>query len=105
MFVRTLLIHQSYTKRVRYVYQRQVDQRVTDLPVLQRLQLADVGHAQDGRARLVGGGQVDQGADAPVVIAGRVVEDLARRPVVPVLLDDQQPGASRVATGPDLAVR
>src|SRR5215467_16093813 len=68
------------------------------------LKLADVGDADHGGAGLVGGVQVDLRAEAPVVVAGRVVEDLARRPVVPMLLDDQQPGAAGVGAGGDLAV-
>ena len=38
------------------------------------------GDADGGRAQLVRGGQVDLGADAPVVVAGRVVEDLPDHP-------------------------
>src|SRR5262245_27599179 len=68
------------------------------------LELAHVGHADYGGAGLVGGVQVDLRAKAPVVVAGRVVEDLAGRPVVPALLDDQQPGAARIAACADLAV-
>src|SRR5271156_6474929 len=53
------------------------------------LELADVGDVDDGRALLVRGGEVDRGGDAPVVIAGRVVEDLADRPGGLALLDEQ----------------
>src|SRR5690606_9660285 len=39
------------------------------------------GDGEDGLARLVAGGEVDEGVDAPVVVAGRVVEELAHGPV------------------------
>src|SRR5579864_9168693 len=77
---------------------------ITGMLLAAWLELADVGDAEDGGAGLVGGVQVDLRAEAPVVVAGRVVEDLARRPVVPVLLDDQQRGSAGVGTGADLAV-
>src|ERR1700758_3536052 len=40
-------------------------------------ELAHVGHRQHGLTGLVGGGQVDPGGQPPVVIAGRVIQDLA----------------------------
>ena len=43
-------------------------------------ELADAGDVEDGGAGFVGGGQIDLGADAPVVVTGRVVEDLAQLP-------------------------
>ena len=48
--------------------------------LVMRSERADVGDPHHRRARLVGGGEVDLGADAPVVVAGRVVEDLPDRP-------------------------
>ena len=61
--------------------------------------------ADDGRAGLVGGGQVDLGADAPVVVAGRVVEDLPDRPRVPAARSImQQRRAAGVRAGADLVV-
>src|SRR5262245_52001597 len=46
-----------------------------------RLGWADGGYVDHRRAFLVGGGQVDHGADAPVVVALGVVEDLADGPL------------------------
>src|SRR5215831_3714878 len=67
-------------------------------------ELAGLGDPQDGRAGLVRGREVDQGADAPVVVPGRIVEDLAHRPVAGVLVDDQQPGTTRVGACADLVM-
>src|ERR1700677_1813581 len=69
-----------------------------------RLQLADVGDVDDRGAFLVGGGEVDRGRDAPVVVAGRVVEDLPDGPGGLALLDDQHPRGARVRAGADLVV-
>src|SRR3954452_9516909 len=63
---------------------------------------AYVGHPDDGGADLVGGGQVDLGGDAPVVVAGRVVEDLADHPALRLRLDDDHVGAAGVGAGADL---
>src|ERR1022692_669827 len=68
------------------------------------LQLADLGYGQHGRPRLVGSPQVDLGADAPVVIAGRVVEDLAYRPAVRLGIDDEHRGPAGVGAGADLVM-
>src|SRR5215471_6398920 len=68
------------------------------------LELADVGDPDDGRAGRVRGGQVHLGADAPVVIAGRVVEDLPHRPPAGLLVDDQQGRAAGIGPGADLVV-
>src|ERR1022692_694198 len=57
-----------------------------------------------GPPRLVGSPQVDLGADAPVVIAGRVVEDLAYRPAVRLGIDDQHRGPAGVGAGADLVM-
>src|SRR6202042_1173402 len=69
-----------------------------------QLELADVGDVNDGGAFLVGGGEVDRGGDAPVVVAGRVVEDLADRPGGLALLDEQPRRAARVGPGAELVV-
>src|ERR1700677_3868022 len=69
-----------------------------------RLQLADVGDVDDRGAFLVGGGEVDRGRDAPVVVAGRVVEDLPDGPGGLALLDDQHRRAARVRAGAELVV-
>src|SRR5690348_12624900 len=58
-------------------------------------ELADVGHRQHGLTSLVGGGQVHPRGQAPVVITGRVIEDLAHLPAARKLLDDQQSWAAR----------
>lgn len=55
--------------------------------------IADVGDVDDGSAGFVAGGEVDEGEDAPVVVIGGVVEDLADRPaagVVDRMLVDQE---------------
>src|SRR5580693_4374417 len=69
-----------------------------------RLQLAHVGNAQHGRARLVAGGQVDHRVDAPVMVARRVVEDLPDGPAVETLVDDQQRGTASIRPGKNLVV-
>src|SRR5690606_39627277 len=55
-------------------------------------QLADIGDTHDRAPLRVGGGEVDLGTDAPVVVAVRVVEDLPDPPqrVLRPLLDQQQ---------------
>src|SRR5262252_2664284 len=68
------------------------------------LNLAHIGDPDDGRARCVRGGEVHLGADAPVVIAGRVVEDLPYRPPAGLLVDDQQGRAAGIGPGTDLVV-
>src|SRR3984957_16924565 len=68
------------------------------------IELADVGHVDDGGAFLVGGGEGDRGRDAPVVVAGRVVEDLPDGPGGLALLDDQHRRAARVRAGAELVV-
>src|SRR5438094_4785409 len=67
-------------------------------------ELADVGHRQHCLARLVGSGQIHPRGQAPVVIAGRVIEDLAHVPAAGKLLDDQQSRAPRVRAGADLVM-
>src|SRR5439155_11905662 len=68
-------------------------------------ELPDVGDAQDGRAGLVRRVQVDDRADAPVVVARRIVEDLPDRRLPRLLVDHQQGGPARVRPGSDLVVR
>src|SRR5215468_11504236 len=63
--------------------------------------LGDPDHGQAGRVR---GREVDLRADAPVVIAGRVVEDLPYRPPARLLVDDQEGRAAGVGAGADLVV-
>ena len=53
---------------------------------------------------LVGGGEVDLGGEAPVVVAGRVVEDLPGHPPPGLLVEDQQSRTARVRAGADLGV-
>src|SRR4028119_617126 len=51
---------------------------------------SDVGDPNDRGADRVGLGQVDLRADAPVVMALWVVEDLPHAPVLGVLVDDEK---------------
>src|SRR5690606_33169541 len=55
-------------------------------------------------AGLVGGGQVDLGPDAPVVVAVGVVEDLPHRPGLATLLDDQHGGGAGLRAGAEMVV-
>src|SRR5699024_3020900 len=71
--------------------------------------VSDVGDVDDGSAGVVAGGEVDERVDAPVVVLGGVVEDLADRPaagvVDRVLVDQEQVGIAGVgadAEGPVL---
>src|SRR3984885_15360802 len=66
--------------------------------------MTNVGDLEYGGAGLVRSGQVDGRADATVVVAGRVVEDLPARPRGGPSRNDQQPGAARVGAGPDRVV-
>src|SRR5215831_11464106 len=69
-----------------------------------RLELPDVGDPQHGRARRVRGREVDLGADPPVVVARRVVEDLPHRPAAGLLVDDEHGRTAGVGSGADLVV-
>src|SRR5919198_3444710 len=69
------------------------------------LQLADLGDSDHRGAGLVGGCEIHLGADAPVVVTIRVVEDLAYGPPLPALLDHQQRRPPRVRPDPDRVVR
>ena len=76
----------------------------------QQLQRPHRGHPDHRGALLVGRVEVDLRADPPVVVAGRVVEDLSNPPGSVALLgehvlgDDQQVRAARVRPGAELAV-
>ncbi len=52
-------------------------------------QFVDGGDRDDGHAGFVGGAEVDLRADSPVVVTGRIVEDLPYEPAA-----WERPGAS-----------
>src|SRR5690606_31823843 len=68
------------------------------------LQPVDARDTDDGLAGLVGGGQVDRRRDAPVVIAGRIVQNLPDGPLRGAVLDEQQCGTAGIRSREDLVV-
>ena len=69
------------------------------------LERADGGDPDDGLACVVRAAQIHLGGEPPVVVARRVVEDLAHPPDVRVgVVDDQHRGPASVGARADLAV-
>src|SRR5687767_11950071 len=68
------------------------------------LEPADFGDPQGGRAGFVGLGQVDLGGESPVVVLGRVVQNLPHPPQPRLLGDQQQRRAAGVRAHADLVV-
>src|SRR5262245_21459213 len=64
-------------------------------------ELTDVCYPDGQGSSLVAFGEVDLGADPPVVDAGRVVEDLPYQPTPRAGVDEQHRGTARVRAGAD----
>src|SRR5438046_1671175 len=69
-----------------------------------RSQPVDGGDTDDRGTGGVRGGEVDVGADGPVVVAGGVVEDLADGPAAGLVVDHDQGGAAGVGSRADVGV-
>jgi hypothetical protein len=62
------------------------------------------GHRDDGSPRLVRGLEIDDGGDAPVVIAGRVVERLSHAPLTREPFDREHGAAAGISSREDFVV-